>query len=140
MASERFSDTDAWLLLSVLMASGKGPASLRDILSVGDYLNHALLKYKEVAGGTKRLVQARILKQVGGGFSGTAGFLRLCRQQSDAGRSVTEKFAAAERLMDIWPPGLRRGKLRRPITREQYAAAQAKYLEDFWRTAEKRPK
>ena len=48
--------SDAWLLLSVILAGSSGGATLEDIVSVGDGINHAIFTFHEVDGGLSRLL------------------------------------------------------------------------------------
>ena len=59
--------SDAWLLLSVLLAAAPDGASLEGIISVGDGINHAIFSFHEIDGGLARLV--------------AGGFVRLKRDR-----------------------------------------------------------
>ena len=54
MANEKYDFTDVWLLHSILF-SRKG-ATLKRIISTGDYLNHAIFTYEELNRGLNRLI------------------------------------------------------------------------------------
>ncbi len=54
--SIRYSLTDVWLLLSIAMCSRLNGATLEDVISVGDYINHAIFKTQEIRIGTGKLI------------------------------------------------------------------------------------
>lgn len=47
--------SDAWLLQSIVYACHSGPASIDEIIIVGDALNHAIFTYAEIDTGLVRL-------------------------------------------------------------------------------------
>jgi hypothetical protein len=52
----KFEYSDAWLLEAIkLSENGDEGASLTDIVQTADYINHAILTYKEFTTGTKKL-------------------------------------------------------------------------------------
>jgi hypothetical protein len=66
--STQFSPSDPWLLQAIGMAGRTSPASLRDIVAVGDYVNHAIFTWEEVQTGLPRLIAARLIEAEGKGF------------------------------------------------------------------------
>jgi hypothetical protein len=51
----KYERSDAWLLLSVIYASHDHPASLGEILMLGDYINHTSFTQEELDSGFSRL-------------------------------------------------------------------------------------
>jgi len=47
--------SDAWLLMSIVTKDKKG-TTLRDIISVGDYINHSIFSFDELKGGLEKLI------------------------------------------------------------------------------------
>ncbi len=60
--------SDAWLLASIEFSSGKRWASIRDIIAVGDYMNHATFLEKEFEEGLYRLSKGRWIRKNGDKF------------------------------------------------------------------------
>jgi hypothetical protein len=57
--AKQFTWADAWILLSIIFGSSKsGSATLRDVIEVGDGLNHAIFNYGELDDGLWRLIEA----------------------------------------------------------------------------------
>lgn len=51
----RFIWSDVWLLMSIYMADQSRGASLRDIISIGDYINHSIFSASELRCGLAKL-------------------------------------------------------------------------------------
>lgn len=49
--------SDGWLLYSILHAARGGPATLGQIIEVGDAVNHAIFTADEISGGLERLTR-----------------------------------------------------------------------------------
>jgi len=63
-----FSGSDVWVLLSIAMREGGDGADLRDIISIGDYINHAILTGPEIRRGLAKLLFAGYLRENNGRF------------------------------------------------------------------------
>ena len=64
MVAERdipFVWSDAWLLLTIVLAGRERAASLQDVVGTGDAINHAIFTFDEIDGGTARLQQAGLI-------------------------------------------------------------------------------
>lgn len=61
--------TDEWLFKSIRDAAGRKGASLVDIVSVGDYLNHSIFSLAELRSGLARLLAAGCIKEKKGLWS-----------------------------------------------------------------------
>ncbi len=57
--------SDAWVLLAIHLGDGGRGTDLRMIISVGDYINHAIFTYDELAGGLMRLIAAKLVSKRG---------------------------------------------------------------------------
>jgi hypothetical protein len=64
--------SDAWLLLSIILAAGAGQASLEKIIAAGDYVNHAIFTEDELAGGLYRLIRGGDIEEIDGLFRPTS--------------------------------------------------------------------
>lgn len=64
--------SDAWLLLSIILSAGAGPASLEKIIAAGDYINHAIFTEGEMEGGLDRLSRGGYIEEVNGLFKPTS--------------------------------------------------------------------
>jgi hypothetical protein len=71
--TEKISDlnsSDAWLMLSISETGG----SLRDIVSVGDYINHSIFNPEEIEEGLKKLLAIGYVNIRGKKISSSAKF------------------------------------------------------------------
>lgn len=57
--------SDAWLLLALMY--GREASDRRQILSIGDSINHALFTDEELEGGLQRLIAGGHVQELGGG-------------------------------------------------------------------------
>jgi hypothetical protein len=62
MSQDHYTQPDVWLLHAIALASGKEPATLRDILSAGDYINHAIFTWSEIQIGLSKLLGASCIE------------------------------------------------------------------------------
>jgi len=66
-----FDSSDSWVMLALLMSESPDGASLRSIIATADYLNHAILKYEELAGSLAQLMRAGYVEKQAGRFRAT---------------------------------------------------------------------
>lgn len=70
--------SDAWLLLSVLLAGSTGAgATLEDIVAAGDAINHAIFTFYEIDGGLARLLAGGLVRIHGERVSPTLGAVAI---------------------------------------------------------------
>ncbi|MCL7455650.1 hypothetical protein AB0I85_11600 [Micromonospora echinofusca] len=93
--------SDAWIFVSVVIASGAGrhrraassrrPEGVRlaDVLSTADHLNQAIPERHEVEAAVRRLVGAGLVSVTDGWFRITADGERLWRTRPNAGLATT---------------------------------------------------
>ncbi|MDT0529518.1 hypothetical protein RM555_11015 [Micromonospora sp. DSM 115977] len=93
--------TDAWIFVSVVIASGAGrhrraaasrrPEGVRlaDVLSTADHLNQAIPERHEVEAAVRRLVGAGLVSVTDGWFRITSDGERLWRTRPNAGLATT---------------------------------------------------
>ncbi|MFG1777349.1 hypothetical protein ACGFIR_23335 [Micromonospora sp. NPDC049051] len=93
--------SDAWIFVSVVIASGAGrhrraassrrPEGVRlaDVLSTADHLNQAIPERHEVEAAVRRLVGAGLVSVTDGWFRITADGERLWRTRPSAGLATT---------------------------------------------------
>ncbi|MFY1595176.1 hypothetical protein [Micromonospora sp. WMMD737] len=93
--------TDAWIFVSVVIASGAGrhrraassrrPEGVRlaDVLSTADHLNQAIPERHEVEAAVRRLVGAGLVSVTDGWFRITSDGERLWRTRPSAGLATT---------------------------------------------------
>lgn len=54
--------SDAWLLLSAILAGSPAGATLEGIVSAGDAVNHAIFTFQELDGGLARLLAGSLVR------------------------------------------------------------------------------
>ncbi len=68
LSTEAYCGTDAWILLAITLASNPAPASLADLMSAADHVNHALPTEGELHGALWRLVRGGWVREENGSF------------------------------------------------------------------------
>ena len=63
-----YSNSDVWLLQSIIWAFKNGKGDLTAIIGYADALNHAILNWEEVRDGLSKLAKGGFVKQDGGNF------------------------------------------------------------------------
>jgi hypothetical protein len=63
--------SDAWLLLSIILAAGNDKASLEEIVAVGDGINVAIFTADEMESGLYRLRASGYIEEIDEGFKPT---------------------------------------------------------------------
>jgi len=59
----KYTWSDSWLLLAIYGATlANKTAKLRDIIAIGDYINHAIFTVSELNGGLSRLHKGKLIK------------------------------------------------------------------------------
>lgn len=62
---------DIWLLLSIILGGGSDGATIEEIISTGDMLNHATFTHSELEGGFYRLRENKLIVQKAQNFTPT---------------------------------------------------------------------
>ena len=88
--------SDVWLLQSIIMAAGRAGATLEAIISVGDFLNHALFSEYELESGIEKLIEGKLISQKGKNFFPTAQAIKLLQKAKE--HNVTNNFKIRENL------------------------------------------
>jgi hypothetical protein len=90
-----YESSDAWLLLSVIYASRDHPATLGEILMVGDYINHTSFTQEELDDGFSRL-------KTGGWIVSPAAAFSVTAKTSEAYQAIVGKgLSASGELREI---------------------------------------
>jgi hypothetical protein len=84
----KYEMSDAWLLLAVIYASRHHPASLGEILMLGDYINHTGFTQEELDGGFYRL-------KVGDWINRSGAFFSVSEKTSTLYQSISRKELSA---------------------------------------------
>jgi hypothetical protein len=97
----KYESSDAWLLLSVIYASRNHPASLGEILMVGDYINHTSFTQEELDGGFSRLKAREWITGSAAFFSTTEKTSNVYRTVGGKGLSAREELKQIEAVLGI---------------------------------------
>lgn len=97
--------SDAWLLQSITLASGEGPATLGDVIGAADAVNHAMPTADELHGAFVRLTAAGFVAETNARFELTqlvpeAVSAKIRASGWYEGRRAASKFLNAE----AWSP------------------------------------
>ncbi len=65
----KYNHSDAWLLQSILYSSKEGSSSLKDIIAIGDVINHAIFAPGELQQGLIRLLNGNLINLENNRFS-----------------------------------------------------------------------
>lgn len=96
--------SDAWLLLAILYASREaGGASLEQVTTAGDYINHAIFTEDELEGGLSRLSAGGFIKRESGLFSITDKVLQAYEKTHTPRRYVYKELEDMVRFLNIQP-------------------------------------
>lgn len=88
-----YSTSDVWLLASIEYSSNQSGLGIRDIIAVGDYLNHAIFTENEFREGLCRLSMGGWIIEKRGRFKVSKKFKsRNIRYTSPKGRHSTQKL------------------------------------------------
>jgi len=91
--------SDAWLLISILMAQGDGDkAEVADILAASDAINHTILHPAELEGGFARLQGLGFLTLDGAACSVTATCREAWQRAGGKGASLSRQWKAARKI------------------------------------------
>jgi hypothetical protein len=123
------SGADDWVLLAVAAAGHGRSAGLRDLVSCGDYINHAIFTFEELRGGLAHLLRAGLIRQTPDGWAATPA---ACRAIAASRRKLLKQFEAAKALIASARPQPDAPRLR-GVTRKAFAAAVDDYLKDMAR-------
>jgi hypothetical protein len=103
MTSIPYKASDAWLLLSILLAASAEGATLDGIISVGDAINHAVFTFGELDGGLARLVKGGLVKIDGQRVLPTDEATRLHRQVEKRKRGMLSQMDAIREKLGAPP-------------------------------------
>lgn len=124
-----FRPSDPWILLSLAVASFRGPASLRGLISAADYINHAIPTRAEVEGGLNRLARAGLVSTSCRGFSLTSRSRRMLLKLEGNTRSILRQWTLLDRRLPRCrvavprPPRFRLTPMRYRLAVEDYRSS-----------------
>jgi hypothetical protein len=127
--------SDVWLLASIEFTCDKGGMDIRDIIAVGDYLNHAIFTEREFEEGLCRLSMGGWITQKGGRFKVSKKFKdrKICYTSPKGRHSTRKLWDQVERLLcgeQGCGKGFPRGNLQYPGNiSEKFRKALKEYLE-----------
>ena len=99
--ASQYQRSDAWLLLSIIYASPVNGASLRDIISAGDYINHAIFTFDELSGGLQRLIAGGLIREQNGAFAATDIIIKAYRRTTTPRRTALKELADASEFLKM---------------------------------------
>lgn len=100
--------SDIWLLLAILLGGGQQQgASLQDIVSTGDGINHSIFTYEELASGLYRLNKVGLINENDKKrFVVTSGAVQLYEDAKARGGGIHEVWGRlSQALQAESPPG-----------------------------------
>jgi len=87
--------SDVWLLQTIISGGGDEGASLYNIISIGDALNHAIFTDEELEGGFTRLTEGKLIEERDGRFFATTEAKDIYSKASSKSGSI---FAIRDRV------------------------------------------
>ncbi len=138
--------SDAWLLQAIALAAEKAPASLRDVIATGDFINHAIFTYTELQTGLAKLLAAGYIEHEHDRFrlspTFTEKYVRLSKF-----RGIHRQYQAIEKYLQVTPcqPGCEPNKLEQNwlyqgVTHEDFDKAVQEYHQRFQVTQSRKKK
>jgi hypothetical protein len=132
----QFTSADAWILLSIIYGSAEsGGATLRDIIAVGDGINHAIFNYGEMDDGLSRLTEGGHVARDGDRFRVTDAVVTAYRGISQRVKAPFRQMDELQRFLGARPritdyvPTIEGSA--RIVTREAFDAAVQDYVGKF---------
>lgn len=129
--------TDAWLLLSILIAPTDGPADLRSIISAGDYIDRSIFRSEELESGLYRLTRGGYIEEVKSGFVPTLAARDAYERIARETRILRRRLKALKSYLGVRPhqpgdlvPDPENQHSYPGFTEERYSAALKNYLEE----------
>ena len=99
MNTSPHASADTWVLLAIIYGGGTRGATLTDIISAGDYINHAILRYEELRDGLARLLAAGVIVERDGCYYPTPEALAAYRQPIHPRRFISTEWDALEQWL-----------------------------------------
>ncbi|SRR6266496_828773 len=99
----RFLASDAWLLLAIVIAAGNTTADFKEIIAVGDDLNHSIFTRDEFESGLYRLVNGGYIEEVDGDFKPTTTTSEAHKEIAKQARGFHKQMEAFRELIDAPP-------------------------------------
>jgi hypothetical protein len=96
-----FSGSDAWLLLSIAVGEGRDGATLRDIISVGDYINHSIFTGAEIRRGIAKLSSCGYIRERNGGFRISGKAKSFWKTIWKPGRPLLQLWDEWEKFLEV---------------------------------------
>jgi len=103
MTTTEYQWSDIWLLQSIIVGGGEKGASLYNIISTGDALNHAIFADDELESGFSRLTAGGLIFEKGTVFFPTEKANEIYRKADKKGGSVYTIRKRMERLLKASP-------------------------------------
>ncbi len=97
----KYERSDAWLLLSVIYASRNHPASLGEVLMLGDYINHTSFTQEELDGGFSRLKTDDWITGSAAVFAATDKASKIYQTVSGKGLTARQELSEIEEALGI---------------------------------------
>lgn len=104
-AKRKHNWSDAWLLLSIILASECGTATLDQIIRAGDGINFAIFDPEEIDSGLARLTASECVKEKNGVFSATNKVMKAWRQCLTPRRNLLNQLEDIRKFLGA-PPAL----------------------------------
>lgn len=93
--------SDAWLLLSLILANANGPADRGQIVTAGDYINRAVFTDEEFSGGMGRLRARGHVIEEGGRFRPSPRVLEWYRDACPRRGSIHKELERVEDFLGV---------------------------------------
>jgi hypothetical protein len=92
-----------WVLMAILYGGGEQGATLRNIISAGDYLNHAILAYDELNSALAWLLAAGCVEARHERYFPSASVLAAYQAIERKYRSATKQWERLEEFLQTQP-------------------------------------
>ncbi len=144
-----FTWADIWLLQSIAVASQNNPASLKDVIAVGDAINHAIFTFTELQCGLAKLSSAEYIE-----YDNNEKSFALDKTFLSEYTRITQRYKSSRKKRDIleahfhaiswtakYDPNKSNPEWLFPfITHEGYEKSIKAYKSSFWKEYNNLPK
>jgi len=124
-----WNSSDAWLLQTIMQSTIRNStADLSAIISVGDYINHAIFNWEEFRDGMENLLRAKYVKENKGAISLTATFHKDYKAMGKAPKSMNKEYEFVQAFLQAKTTLLEGEKVKLNIGEKDFKLAVDKYL------------
>lgn len=125
----KFTSTDAWLLLSIHHSQGSDGTSLKSVIAFADYVNHAIITYRELTTSLSKLLSVSLVIMENDSFKTSKDFHQWRSKNFKGKKSVQplKELVEIEKYLNATFAEAKQEVVTSNISEEQYREAVDRY-------------